>query len=251
MEVKQNPPRRTALVWMGIAVLGIIVIFLPGIIGMDGFDGGYAVSVGGVLIFLVGLIAGLLYFKLAKSVDSIIRSENVLAHWTYTPEQWRQYTEEEHKDNAAGKWGLFMLIAGIAVIIGIILAIIIGEDFLLIALIILGIIAVAGLAAFFSTIGSYRYNKKHHGEVYITPDGVYFNRQMHIWKGLGNSLEEIFFENERTALSRLNITYSALAAYKRNYWTLRIPVPPGEEDNAQSIANRIGQTHLQSGGNFI
>ncbi|MDD3994637.1 MAG: hypothetical protein PHT06_02390, partial [Dehalococcoidales bacterium] len=168
MEVKENPPRRTALIWMGIAVIGIMVIFLPGIVGMDGFEGGYAVSVAGVLIFLTGLIAGLLYFKLAKSVDSIIRSENVLAHWTYTPEQWRQYTEEEHKDNAAGKWGLFMLIAGIAVVVGIILAIIIGEDFLLIALIILGIIAVAGLAAFFSTVGSYRYNKKHHGEVYIT-----------------------------------------------------------------------------------
>jgi hypothetical protein len=236
---------------MGIALLGVIIIFIPGIIGMDGFDGGYAISVGGGFVFMVGIIAAVIYFKLAKSADTIIRNENVLAHWTYSPEQWRQYTEEEHKEDAAAKWGLFVLVAVIAVVVGIIMAIMIGEDFLIIALIILGIIAVAGLAALFSTIGSYLYNKKYHGEAYLTQDGVYFNKQMHIWKGMGNKLESIAFDKEDRELPRLTIVYSALAAYKRNSYAVRIPVPPGEETTAKMIVNKIGQTHLKGCGSDI
>ncbi len=250
MEIK-NRPRRTAQIWMGIAVLGIIIIFLPGIIGLDGFDGGYALSVGGGFVFMVGIIAAVIYFKLAGNVDGIIRSENVMAHWTYSPEQWQQYTEEEHKEDAAAKRGLFVLIAVIAVIVGIIMAVMIGEDFLIIALIILGIIAVAGLAAFFSTIASYLYNKKYHGEVYLTPDGVYFNNQMHVWKGMGNKLESVSFDQEDRGLPRLTIVYSALAAYKRNSYAVRIPVPPGQEETAKKIVSRIEQTHLQADADNI
>ena len=250
MEIK-NRPRRMAFIWIGIAFLGLIIIIIPGIIGMDGFEGGYALSVGGVLVTLTALIAAFLYFKLARSVDSIIRNENVLAHWKYTTEEWQGYTEKEHKEDSAGKWGLFLLIAVIAVVVGIILAIIIGEDFMILALIILGIIAVAGLAAFFSTIGAYRYNKKHHGEALFTPDGVYFNQQMHTWKGLGNSLESISFEEDSSGCFRISIEYSVLAAYKRNYFTIRIPVPRGEEATAKMIVNKIGQTHLKGCGSDI
>jgi hypothetical protein len=220
-------------------------------IGLDGFDGGFAISAGGLMVAITGFIAAVIYFRLARNVDSIMRDVDVLAYWTYTPEQWRQYTEEEHKDDAAAKRGLFLLIAVIAVIVGIIMAIAIGENFHIIALIILGIIAIAGLAAFFSTFAAYRYNKKHHGEVYITADGAYFNRQMHIWKGMGNQLEDISLDNDGSGLNRLNITYSALAAYKRNSYTIRIPVPPGQENTANNIAGQIAGIHLHADGNDI
>jgi hypothetical protein len=244
MEIKENPPKRTAFIWLGIAIAGIIIIFLPAMIGLDGFDGGFAMSAGGLMVALTGFIAAGIYFRLARNVDSIMRNVDVLAYWTYSPEEWKQYTEEEHKEDAAAKRGLFFLIAIISVIVGIIMAIAIGENFHIIAFIILGIIAVAGLAAFFSTIAAYGYNRKHHGEVYITPDGAYFNRQMHIWKGMGNQLEEISVDNDGTGLTRLNITYSALAAYKRNSYTIRIPVPPGHENSAIKIAGQIAETHL-------
>ena len=251
MKMKENPAKRTARVWLGIAILGIIIIFLPTIIGLDGFDGGFALSVGGLMIAITGFVTTAIYWKLARNVDSIMRNVDVLAYWTYTPEQWQQYTKEEHKEDAAAKFGLFMLIAIIAVIVGIIMAIAIRENFHIIALIILGIIGVTGLAAFFSTITSHIYNKKHHGEVYVTPDGTYFNRQMHIWKGMGNRLEEIFLNSDDTGLTRLTITYSALAAYKRNFYTLRIPVPPGQEDSANKIVRQIAGIHLRADSNDI
>lgn len=251
MEIKKNPPRRTAFICLGIAFIGIIIIFIPGITGMDGFDGGYALSIGGGLIFLAGIIAAVIYFKLAASFDRMKLKENILAHWTYSPEEWKNYTEREHKEDAAAKRSLFFMIAIISVIVGIILFAFIRKDALIIALIVLGIIAIAGLAAFFSTLGNYLHNKRHHGEVYISLNGVYMNRQMHVWNSLGNLLEEISYDSPKNQNPRIVLTYSALAKNGRNFYTVRIPVPRGHEETAKNIVSRIEQAHLQADGNDI
>ena len=44
MNLKYNPSRRSALLWAGIMVLGLIIIFLPWIIGLAGDNGGFALS---------------------------------------------------------------------------------------------------------------------------------------------------------------------------------------------------------------
>lgn len=251
MEIKENPPRRTAYICIGIIIVGIFIMFIPGITGMDGFDGGFALGVGGGFVAMVGIIAAVIYFRLAASLDRMMQKENILAHWTYSPEEWKLYTEREHKEDAAAKRGLFFMIAIIAVIVGIIFFAFVREDALIIALIILGIIAIAGLAAFFSTLCNYLNNKRHHGEVYISLDGVYLNRQVHVWNSLGNLLEDISYDSKKNQSPRIILTYSAPAKNGRNSYTVRIPVPPGQEEAAREIVSRIEQTHLQDEGNNI
>jgi uncharacterized membrane protein YbaN (DUF454 family) len=219
--------------------VGVIIIFIPAIIGLEGFDGGFAVSVGGGFIAMMGLVAAIIYSRLAKSLGRITRKENVLAHWTYTPEEWKQYTEREHREDALSKRSLFILVAVIAVIVGIIFYAIVRENPLLIAMIILGIIAVVGLAAYFSTLAAYLHNKKHLGECFIAPDGIYLNRQIHLWKGLGNKLEEITFDDDKQSSPRIIITYSAPGTHSRNSYTVRIPVPPGQQAAAKNIVKQI------------
>ena len=82
------------------------------------------------------------------------------------------------------------------------------------------------------------------GEVYITLDGLYLNKQLHIWKGLGNSLEAIAFEEEYRAQPRIKVDYSSPARTGRNYYTARVPVPPGQEDVARKIVAEIATAHL-------
>ena len=86
---------------------------------------------------------------------------------------------------------------------------------------------------------AHRHNKKHQGEVFIARDGVYFNRQMHVWKQRGNRLESIDLKRDRQGHTILAIEYSAIAAYTRNSYTIRIPVPPGKEKEAQKAAEQI------------
>ncbi|MFA5629760.1 MAG: hypothetical protein WC958_05925 [Dehalococcoidales bacterium] len=249
MRAKISPPKRMAFIWLGIALFGVLIFFFPWLIGMDGFDGGFPLSIGGGLVSMTGVIAAVLYFRQASYLDRILKKESRLAHWTYTPEEWKVYTEKEHQEDAAAKRGLFFMIAIIAVIVGLIMAVAIGEDFLIIALIILGIIAVAALAAFFSTLSSYLNNKKHLGEVYIALDGIYFNRQVHIWKGLGNVLEDIAYDKAENESPGIVLTYSAPSKDGRNSYTARIPIPPGQEEAAKKIVAKIAAAHLQTGCN--
>ena len=97
--------------------------------------------------------------------------------------------KEEHKEDARDKRNLFLLVAAISVVVGIIMLAMYPDDVVIILIIILGIIAVIGLTAFLSILSPYRWNKKHLGDVYITKEGAYLNRRPHIWKGLGTKLE--------------------------------------------------------------
>jgi hypothetical protein len=244
MNIKNNPPRRSALVWTGIMIFGIIIIFLPAIIGLDGFDGGFAMSFLGGFVALMGVIASVIYYRLAGILDRITREDNLLAHWKYTPREWKQYTEEEHKEDASAKKGVFLLISGIAIVVGIIFYAVVRDNFAVIGLTILGIIAIAGLSAYFSALATYHQNKKYLGEAYISLDGVYLNRQVHIWRGLGNRLEDIDLEWEEQSLPRIRFEYSSPGRGDRYQYTARIPIPPGQEDAAKRIVTDIAAAHL-------
>jgi hypothetical protein len=244
MSIKHNNYRRTAYVWFGVIALGVFVFFLPGIIGLEGFDGGFALSVGGGFITMIGIIAGVIYAKLANALDRIVKPENLLAHWTYTQEQWKEYTELEHKEDAEAKKGLFILVAVISVIVGVIFAIFERENPMLIFFIILGIIALVGITALLTSFANYANNKRRLGETFLALDGVYLNRQLHTWKGIGNSLEEAVLEAGEKGHPRVRFEYSSPGRTGRNFYTARIPVPPGDEDNAREVVARIIAAHL-------
>ena len=244
MSIKNNPPRRTALVCTVITILVIITIFIPGIIGMDGFDGGFALSFGAGFLAIMGIITVVIYSRLAGRLDHILRQENSLAHWHYSPEEWREYTQTEFIEDKSAKKGIFILIAVITVIVGIVLAIINRDDALLIIAITIGFILFMGLVAFISITYIHWQNRKYHGEAYLTRDGVYLNRQLHIWKGIGTRLEDAIYEDENSAQPRIVFQYSAPGTSSRYYYTARIPVPHGEEGNARKIVAEIVKAHL-------
>jgi hypothetical protein len=244
MGIKYNNYRRTAYVWFGIIGVGVLVFFLPSIIGLDGFDGGFAMSVGGGFISMIGIIAGVIYAKLANTLDRITKPENLLAHWTYTPEQWKEYTEEEYKEDKAAKTGLFILVAVITVIVCVIFGLVERADPKIMLFIVLGIIAIVGMAAFFSSLGNYMNNKKRLGEVFLALDGVYLNRQLHTWKAIGSQLEDALFEEGPDFKPRLRFEYSAPSRNGRDSYTARVPIPPGQEAAAKRIVDQISEVHL-------
>ena len=241
-----NPQRRTALACTGIIVLGIVMIFLPGVIGMDGFNGGLALSFFGGFVVIVGIISVIVFARQARLFNTILQKENILVHWTYSPEEWQKYTEEEHKEDKTDKRRLFLLVAAISVVVGIILWAIYPHDALLDVCIILGIIAVIGLTAYLSVLLPYRWNKQHLGEAYIAKDGAYLNGRLHIWRGLSTRLLRATYEEGNHSLPRINIEYSSQNLATRNYYKARIPVPQGQEEAALAIVVNIQASHLKN-----
>ena len=255
MDKPKNPLRRTTLIWAAIIVVGIIIVFIPAMTGMDGPDGGFALGAGGIFVAIFGIVGTFVYARLAIRLDQILKKENQLAHWTYNPEEWETYTEQEHTEDKAAKKGLFIMISVIAIIVGIIFYAVVRDNFLVILSIFLFIILVAGLSAYFSTVAPYRQNRKYLGEVYISQDGVYVNRQAHIWKGIGARLENVVYEDGpqrknvvyedgKLPQSRIRFDYSTPGRYSRNDYTARVPVPRGQEEAAKKIVAEIVAAHF-------
>ena len=239
-----NPYPHSTLVCLAIIILGIVMIFLPGIIGMDGFNGGFALAFFGVFVIIVGIISLFFFNRFARLSGSILKKENIIAHWTYSPGEWQQYIEEEHSEDKTDKRHLFIMVAVISVVVGIVMLIIYPGDPLLIFYIIFGIIAVIGLTAYLSIVAVYSGNKKQAGDVYIARDGASLSGRLHIWRGLGTRLMGARYEEGKHSLPRIIVQYSP-ANLARNYYTARIPVPRGQEETAQSIVAQIQGSQLK------
>jgi hypothetical protein len=245
MDVKKNTARQIARIWIAISIAAIVLIFLPGIVGMDGFKGGYALSLLSGFLAIVGVIAAIIFYQLARRIDSLTRDENILAHWTYSPQQWHSYTEREFVEDSAEKRNLFFMISIISVIVGIGLWIGYQSDGLVIAYIITGIIVMVGITALITGWYNHYQNMKQVGEAFITRDGASLNRQIHIWKGIGTRLESIVYEDQKQPMAVIKIEYSGRAKTQRSSYTARIPVPPGMEASARKVVIEIAASHLK------
>lgn len=236
--MKDNPQRRTATIWGIITAVAVFTIFAPHIFGMDGFSGGFAISTLSFFVAITGIIVVIMYVKRARALDRLFDGENLLAHWTYHPEEWRQYTEKEFQTERKEKWGLFYLVAGIALFLGIVFFIFDQEAGLWVFIAMLGLIALIAFVAWFAAWNTYRQNKKYLGEAYIGRNAVYLNRQFHTWKGLGARLESVVLA-EHKGQQLLAFTYSMPTRTGIQEYTVRVPIPQGQEKTAETIAERF------------
>jgi MFS family permease len=172
-----NPPRRTALTALFIAFIAIIMIFAPEFVGIDGFDGGFAISVVSLLIGCVAVVVAIFYFSLAGKLDRILRGEGLLAHWTYTPEQWTEYSQKEYMEEKSEKKGIFLIITAFALFFGILFWVFDHEAGFYVFLTMVGLIALVAFTWQFSAWHNYRQNRGGVREAYIAKDGIYMNRK--------------------------------------------------------------------------
>ncbi len=232
-----SPVYRAVLVCWLLVIAGTIGIFLPSFAGIDGFNGGFAISFFSLLVALTAFVCTFLFAQRARMADSMMNGSSTLAHWEYTDKIWGAYTEKQFKADTQDKRGLFLLIAaffGIAIIVILIIG---GKDGPPVVLFLLGIVALLGAVAFLSVQGEHAHNLKSRGGAYISRDGVMLNGRLHLWKGWGASLGKIAVEDGDPPL--LTIDYSAPSGYVRAYYTVRVPIPAGQRENAAKIADNI------------
>lgn len=233
-----NPLRRTARRAWIITLFGVVMIFGPmNLDWANGMDAGYAIAAFGVLFIIIGLVISFIYGKLARRLDEILSGEKLLAHWTYSDEEWRQYTETDYKIDRREKWQLFLIVAGISVVVGVFLALLNPEAWWIFACIILGLIAFTGLAAWLSTLYFHHKNKTSKSAVWISENGVYFNKILHAWNVIGSKFERIKYLEETPRL--IEFEYSVISRSGRDHQTVRVPVPLGKESLAANIVEKF------------
>lgn len=234
-----NLAKRQAFIWWIISCVLIVGIFLPFLLGGDAEQWGFGIAFLCIVFGITSVVVAVMYTKRARLVSRMLNNDNLLAHWKYDPVEWQRYAQKEHEENKREKKNMFLLISGISIFIGIILFISNPDGALIFLFTVLGIIVMMGCAAFLAVWIRYRQNQKYIGEVYISPDGVYLNRELHVWHGMGAALEEVKYQGEYRAQPILAITYSVPSRYNRQFVTVRVPVPRGAESKAVTVAESL------------
>jgi len=236
MDLFQNSQFRAALGWFSVMGVGLALAALPFVVSMDMMNGGFALqclSLG--LLVPAGLTGGLIYLWRAFTLARILRGEGLLAHWTYTPEEWARYAGAEASRDAAGKWLLFGIVAFWALLFGGLCLLFDPGAGRVVFLTMLGLIALIALVAWLSIALTARRNRRHLGEALIAPQGVYLNRALHNWNGWGARLDSTQCVDGEEGLLLVEFDYSYPARHGRQRESVRVPVPTGREDEARAL----------------
>jgi len=169
----------------------------------------------------------------------MFKGKEILAHWTYTPEEWRHFTEESYELDRKAKWGLFLFVMAIAVVVLFIFWLINRDSGAVVIGVFVGLAVILSLTVFLTTTYDHWQNRKYHGETYISRDGVFLNRQLHLWRGWGAELEKACYDSEARLIE---ITYSIPSRQGRDSHTVYVPVPAGRESEVQPILSAMAET---------
>ena len=230
--------KKTAKISLVVSIISFIGIFIPELVGIDGFNGGFAISTFCIFIFISGVVTSLVFWRMSVKEDKIISGTNLIAHWTYSKEEWKKFTEVEFKTDKSYKNMLFYIILFFALFFGIIFYIFDPENGIYVFYVMIGLIVLMFFVAKYSIWSAHKSNLKSLGEVYISPDGVIVNGLFHAWNMIGAKLEDINYD-EKSNPKFLEFEYSTIARYGRQSNYVRIPVPKSEEKNVDEIIKKI------------
>jgi hypothetical protein len=239
-----NPPKISAFVSFVVAAFFTAMIFIPGLVGIDGFDGGFALSFVSIIIAVVAAILGAVYLGWANKLDKLLRGENLLVHWIYPQEVWALFTEKEYTQEVSEKKGLFFVVTGFALFFGFLFWAFDSEAGFFVFLVMLGLIGLVAFVWRFSAWNNYRQNRGSGiKEAYISRDGLYMNRKFVTWHAPFTSLDTVTIEDSG-GLMLLVFQYTMAAPANRSgpqSYITRVPIPPGQENAALYVIEQFGQ----------
>jgi uncharacterized membrane protein len=233
-----NPPKRITIASFIVASFSAVMIFVPELVGIDGFEGGFALSFVSFFIAITAAIMGAMYLGFANKVDKVLRGEGVLAHWAYTSDYWLDYSEKEYKEEKSEKKGLFLVVSGFALFFGILFWVLDPEAGFVVFIVMLALIGMVAFAWQFSTWHNYKQNIRGVKEAYITRDTLYMNRKLYTWNTVFTCFDE-GSQKDNHGLSLLIFKFTSATKAGPQTYTIRVPIPPGQEESAKKIVEKI------------
>jgi membrane protein YdbS with pleckstrin-like domain len=229
----RNPQRQISHAWMVMTILFTLLIFLPSIAGIDGMNGGYAISFVSFFMVIMSIIIVLIYRSRAKQLDSILSGKGVVAVWKYQAYEWQEFSRADLEAEKKTKKFMFILVSVIAIVIGIIMWAVMKD--ILVFYITLGIIPIIAIPAWLAPRMRYKKLMNSEPETIIAENGVIVGKMFHLWVKLGARLDSVDIQtDEQPAI--LAFRYSMPTRNGRQEEVARVLVPAGKMEEAEKIA---------------
>jgi hypothetical protein len=238
----KNMQRQTAFVFIVLFIASVILIFIPSLTGMDGMNGGFALSFIAIFLSITFLITSAVFIVMAKKFDMAITDDNMILHWVYEKSEWTKFFEKEFVVQKKEKRLLLILITAISFVVLVIFSIVVRDSWRIMIIVFFGLTALLSFVAFMVPKIQYANFRKTIPEVYIASGCVYLTGEFHCWSILGAALEEVEMDDTNM---QIKITYSYPTRYQRSQTVLRIPLPMQENSKyeAENAISRLKKSN--------
>ncbi len=235
-----NHEKNNAFVWLLIAVSALVLAFLPFVFGVSVVKsfGWFMFSLLLVCVSLLGFLFFIALFWSSLRLDRMLSGEDLLAHWTYSPQEISQYVTGEDARLSRNKL-IYLFFTLLIVVVCDGLAYAIDPANALAP----GVILVASCFAVIYGIPKAlaSYEKRFATDAYIGRAGALFCNRFHLWRIFNASLNRVSFSEGKPAF--LEISYSFLSSDGSGPTSvsvnLKIPVPKGKEAEAKHVVSEL------------
>jgi uncharacterized membrane protein HdeD (DUF308 family) len=239
---QRNPQARVAWTWFGVGVLGAVGVVLPFVFGMEGMAGGFAIAVVCGFLALSAAITAAVFAARARVLGKLLRGDGVLAHWTYPAADRAEQAKKELGEEKKASWGLLLIIAVFSLLIGVGFWVADPDAGRVVFLVMVGLVALLAVVATLAPLARHRKRRRATPEAIVSREGAYVFGMLHTWRLLGARIDDV--ELAGGAKPVLRVTYSAPVLYgkiflTRQSYTVLVPVPAGETDRAQEVADAL------------
>lgn len=235
----KNTDKKNILISLGVGFLGVIMIIIPVMGWVDMMDFGGAMIMVGLLLAITGPIVSLLFWHRSSVYDSLMKSSDLLADWTIDQILWQRFIADEKNYRREDKRGMQLIILFFSVLFGTIFWWADPENGWVVALAMLVLNIIIAITAWLTGFYLNKWTERGEVKCRIGEKGLILADQLHVWTGWGARLEGTNIKPGQINL--LEITYSTPNRYSRQYYTIRIPIPAGEEIEAEEVAKKLSQ----------
>ena len=214
-------------------------IFLPGMMGADMMQWGFAIAFCSGFIAMIGLITAVIYRRQARQLGAIFAGKDLLATWAVEPTQWRAAVEADWLEEKRNKRMLWYLVTGWCVLIGVGFVVYDPEAGGIVLLVLMGVAGICGVAAVLGPRWRRRRQLESEGPAWISRRGVYLGGIFHDWSMPGSSLRSVATLEDDDGRKTLELTYEFMTRAGFQTETARVPVPPECEDEALKVAEQL------------
>lgn len=236
--MRVNNAKRWAVTSVIFIIIGIALIIAGSVLA--DFDY-YWMIVVGIILAATFIICFFIFLGMARRLDSLFKSEQLLAHWTFEAAEQLKKAEAEFRERKAMHKTLLIIITIFFVVIGGIFLIFMFDDldeagvFVGIMLSVLALIYIVALAA---PPIAFNRMKKSPAEVFIGFHGAWVMGAYTQWNAPMSRITGVgMIQSEESLFIAVNFT--TIQRYGPQMQVCRIPVPEGKAEEGQAVAARL------------
>jgi hypothetical protein len=208
---------------------------------IDGMAGGYAIAFLSFFVTLSGIAVALLFFHRARVMDTILNSNQLVAHWVYSQEMAQDSAQREYRTYLERNHVMFILIGGMLVVAALFLIIFVQDGGLITGVFLLAFTLVLFIISRFAPRLELNRALKTPREAFIAKNGIIYEGAVYPFHSFMMKMDEVTLQKAtKTKNPELIFSFTQLVGlYIIQPFDIVVPIPADQVDTAQGIIRAL------------